>query len=57
MRNCAGKGLDVCATCINAEHDPFECARCKEGDRWEAIDDSQELTIHDLKLIRFEEET
>lgn len=50
-----GKGFPECATCVNREFDPFECEKCKEGSNWEGEDDSEEITIHDLKNIRFGE--
>ncbi|MDY7537595.1 hypothetical protein QN372_00380 [Undibacterium sp. RTI2.1] len=30
-----GKGFDQCADCVNAEYDPFQCKKCKEGSRFE----------------------
>lgn len=52
---CSGKGYEACRTCINREFDPFECEDCDDGSNWEGEDDSEELSIHDLKTIRFKE--
>lgn len=55
MQKRAGNGWEICKDCINAELDPFQCRRCKDGSKFEGADDTEELTVHDLKFIRFEE--
>jgi len=56
MARCAGQGFDYCETCINAEHDPFQCEDCEDGDLWEGEDTEEELSIHQvIYMIRDKE--
>jgi len=52
-QRCAGKGYDYCDSCINAEFDPFQCDDCDNGSNYEGEDESEALTVHDLKTIMF----
>jgi len=54
-KRCAGKGWDFCEDCVNSVSDEEECQTCEDGDNYEPFEDSEELTIHDLKFIRFKE--
>jgi hypothetical protein len=49
------KGWSFCKDCINSEGDPEVCEDCDDGDNYEGFDDTEELTVHDLKFIRFKE--
>lgn len=55
MARCAGKGWDFCDDCVNSQADPEQCDSCEDGSNFEGVDDSEELTVHDLKFIRFKE--
>ena len=50
-----GKGWEACETCINREHDPFQCEDCDEADMWEGDDETEWLTFHELKAYMMKE--
>ncbi len=50
MPRCVGKGFECCETCVNQEID-YECAECKDGNRWEGQDTAEDLTVHELKFM------
>lgn len=59
MARCDGKGFPDCASCINREHDPFECEDCEDASNWEGDgleeeqneDTFEELSMADLLIM------
>lgn len=49
------KGYPFCEDCLNRGNHTGECDDCDDGSKFEAMDDAEELTVHDLKFIRFPE--
>lgn len=54
MSTCAGKGYPGCSSCINMEHDPFECEDCDDESNWEGddfgdnVNDVEDISMSEL---------
>lgn len=49
------KGYPFCEDCLHCGNDTGECDTCEDGSNYEAMDDVEELSVHELKFIRFKE--
>lgn len=49
------KGYPFCEDCLNCGNSTGECDECEDGSNYEAMDEAEELSVHDLKFIRFKE--
>ena len=48
-----------CGSCINREHDPFQCDDCEDASNYEPDEDSdsyEEMTYEDFKTLLFGDE-
>lgn len=56
--HCGGNGYEECRTCINREHDPFQCEDCVDGDLYEPDDDVEdaveEISFDELRTLLME---
>lgn len=46
----AARRYEFCESCVNNDID-YECRRCKDGDKFEAIDLVEELSVHELRFM------
>ncbi|UUZ75502.1 hypothetical protein LP414_27690 [Polaromonas sp. P1(28)-13] len=57
MAKCDGRGYPGCDSCINREHDPFQCEECDDESNWEgdefgeADDVVEDISMSDLIVL------
>jgi hypothetical protein len=51
----AGRGYPGCASCVNRELDPFQCATCSSESNWEGFSDEgpDVDSVEDMDLDEF----
>ncbi|MFM0095653.1 hypothetical protein PQQ87_08570 [Paraburkholderia nemoris] len=49
---CNGKGFPECQSCINRQHDPFECETCDDGSNYEPPEDDDEVDVMTIMEFR-----
>ena len=49
---CNGRGYPECRSCVNRQHDPFQCDSCDDGSNYEAPDDDEEVDVMSIDELR-----
>lgn len=53
MSKTPGKGFPGCESCLNREHDPFQCKSCEDESNWEGSDTIDDEPYEDMTLDEF----